>query len=420
MFSPVWRNRGAGGRSHRPGASGRRFLPADVRLSRARGRRGQVSRRIPQARRPPDHQGDSHRPAHGPAHPAAVPRVVPRRNPDPELRAGLRQAERRRHPGHERGLGRVDDLAAALPGTAGLGALGLHQRRVHRLSHARRVGRERSGPDRLRQQGRHPHDRGVRPRIAREPHDPGHRQGPRAHPRDLRPADRVGPKGERRQGRLCRSRAEPVPGNDPLEVFRRDQAGQADRGQAGPGRGRVGPEGARQGRVDPRFRERRQGAGREVRRGLARVGRPGHSRADSLRHPARRPRRQDVAADQLLGRRAAPRPRLGRVPARRDAGHGHRHARHRQGRAAGGRPGRRVRPEVHAALLLPVVFGGRGAAHPRTRPPRDRPRRPGRAERQAGPAAGGRFSLHDPHHFRHPGVERLQLDGHASAARRWV
>ena len=45
---------------------------------------------------------------------------------------------------------------------------------------------------------------------------------------------------------------EPVPGDDPVEVLGGDQAGQADRRQAGPGRGRVGPEGAGQGRVDPR------------------------------------------------------------------------------------------------------------------------------------------------------------------------
>ena len=146
--------------------------------------------------------------------------------------------------------------------------------------------------------------------------------------------------------------------------------------------------------------------------GLAVPGCPGHSRIDSLGHALRRPRQQDVAADQLLGRRVAPRPWFGRLPARRDAGHGHRHARHRQGRAAGGRPGRRVRPEVHAALLLPVVFGGRSAAHPRPWPPRDRSRRPGRAERQARPAPGRGLPLYDPHHFRHPGVERLQFDGH--------
>ena len=49
-----------------------------------------------------------------------------------------------------------------------------------------------------------------------------------------------------------------VPAPDPLietlrrQVFRGHQAGQADRGQAGPGRGRAGAEGAGQGRVDPR------------------------------------------------------------------------------------------------------------------------------------------------------------------------
>ena len=41
-------------------------------------------------------------------------------------------------------------LAAALPGPAGLGAAGLHQRRVRPLPHARRPGGERPGPDRLR------------------------------------------------------------------------------------------------------------------------------------------------------------------------------------------------------------------------------------------------------------------------------
>ena len=88
------------------------------------------------------------------------------------------QAERRRHSRHERGLGRALDLAVALPGAPGLGSARLYQRRVRCLSHARPTGRERSGPDRVGQQGRYPHDRGVRPRVAREPHDPGHRQGP--------------------------------------------------------------------------------------------------------------------------------------------------------------------------------------------------------------------------------------------------
>ncbi len=138
----------------------------------------------------------------------------------------------------------------------------------------------------------------------------------------------------------------------------------------------------------------------------------GDPRADPVRHASRRPRPQDAAGDHLRGRRPAPRTRLGRLPARRDAGPGHGHARHRQGRAARRRAVGRIHPEVHAALLLPLVFGGRGAAHPRSRPPRDRPRSPGRAERQAGAARRRGFSLYHPHHLRHPGVQRLQLDGH--------
>ena len=84
-----------------------RFLPADLRLPRARGRGGQVSRRLPQARRPAHHQGNPHRPADGPAHPAAVSRRVPRRGAGAGLRAGQRPAERRRRAGDERGLGRA-------------------------------------------------------------------------------------------------------------------------------------------------------------------------------------------------------------------------------------------------------------------------------------------------------------------------
>ena len=66
------------------------------------------------------------------------PERLPGRSPDPELRAGLRPAERRRRAGDERGVGRAGALAAALPGAAGFGAARLYQRRVHRLSHPRR------------------------------------------------------------------------------------------------------------------------------------------------------------------------------------------------------------------------------------------------------------------------------------------
>ena len=157
---------------------------------------------------------------------------------------------------------------------------------------------------------------------------------------------------------------------------------------------------------------RRRSSQEKVLRSVAIVGNRSGPRADPRRHAARRPRRQDAAGDRLRGRRVAPRSRLGRLPARRNAGPGHGHARHRQGRAARRRADRRIHPEVHAALLLPVVFGGRSAAHPRPRPPRNRPRRAGRAKRQAGAARRRRFSLYDPHHLRHSGIQRLQLDGH--------
>ena len=84
---------------------------------------------------------------------------------------------------------------------------------------------------------------------------------------------------------------------------------------------------------------------------------------------------------------------------------------HRPRRAACGRPDRRILAEVHAPLLLPAVFGGRVSPDPRSGPARNRPRGPGRAERQAGAARPRRFPLHDSHHLRHPGVQRLQLDG---------
>ena len=43
-----------------PAPAGHRFLPADVRLPRADRRRRQVPRRLHQARRPADHQGNPH------------------------------------------------------------------------------------------------------------------------------------------------------------------------------------------------------------------------------------------------------------------------------------------------------------------------------------------------------------------------
>ena len=68
-----------------PGPRGQGFLSAHLRLPRAHGGGRQVPRRVPQAGRPADHQGNAHRPADGPAHPAAVPRGVQRRSAVPGI-----------------------------------------------------------------------------------------------------------------------------------------------------------------------------------------------------------------------------------------------------------------------------------------------------------------------------------------------
>ena len=106
----------------------RRFLPADLRLSRADGRGRQVSRRLPQAGRPPDDEGNAHRAADGPARsgrcfpPGSTTKCRSR------LCAGQRPAERRRRAGHERRLGRAGPFAVAVPGPDRLGAAGTRRR----------------------------------------------------------------------------------------------------------------------------------------------------------------------------------------------------------------------------------------------------------------------------------------------------
>jgi len=62
---------------------GARFLPADGRLSREGLRRGQVPRRLHQARGAPDDQGDPDLAAHRSPDPSPLPRFVPQRGPDP-------------------------------------------------------------------------------------------------------------------------------------------------------------------------------------------------------------------------------------------------------------------------------------------------------------------------------------------------
>ncbi len=111
------------------------------------------------------------------------------------------------------------------------------------------------------------------------------------------------------------------------------------------------------------------------------------------------------------GRRAPPHPRLGAVHPRRDAGAGHGDARH-QPRRPGDRGVRGgERPEVPAALQLPPLLGRRGQVPARPRPARDRPRRAGPARAAPRAAARGRVPVHHPPGLRHPGVERLLVDG---------
>ena len=53
-------------------------------------------------------------------------------------------------------------------------------------------------------------------------------------------------------------------------------------------------------------------------------------------------------------------------------------------------------------------------------PPRNRPRGVGRAERQARAARSRRLPLHDPHHLRHSGEQRIEFDGQRVRRRRWA
>ena len=127
------------------------------------------------------------------------PVVVPRRSADPKLRAGQRSAERRRRAGHERRLGRAGHLAAAVRRPDRLGPPGPHRRQVRPVPHAGRAGRERSRPDRLRQQGRGPDDRRLRPRNARRPMVEAMREAHRIIKSALRPAARADRQGRRRE-----------------------------------------------------------------------------------------------------------------------------------------------------------------------------------------------------------------------------
>ena len=119
-----------------------------------------------------------------------------------------------------------------------------------------------------------------------------------------------------------------------------------------------------------------------------------------------------VRADRLRGRRAAPRARLGPLPARRDAGAGHRHAGHRRATSSASTAWSRSTARSSCCTTT-----SRRSASARCRPIRG----PGRreighgalAERslKAGHPAAGEVPLHHPRRLRHPRVQRLQQHG---------
>ena len=166
---------------------------------------------------------------------------------------GQRPAERRRRAGHERRLGRLGLSPLPFQGPIALGSAGPYRRPIRPVPHAGRTGRERSRPDRLRQQGRGADDRRLCPRDARRADARGDRRVPADHRRDLRLAARAVRQGRRRKSSSTR----PAAPDGVYEQLKRTyydalQAGQADRGQAGPGRGRRRAQGAGRGRDDSR------------------------------------------------------------------------------------------------------------------------------------------------------------------------
>ena len=130
------------------------------------------------------------------------------------------------------------------------------------------------------------------------------------------------------------------------------------------------------------------------------------------RTPLRRPRPRRDPADHHRGRPAAAHPRLGALHPRRDAGAGHRRPSAPPRRADDRGVRGRERADVHAALQLPALLGRRGEVPARPRPPRDRPRRAGPPRAAADAAAEDEFPYTDPRRLRHPGVQRLLVDGH--------
>ena len=114
-------------------ARGHRLLPAHRGHRGARLRRGQDPRRVLPSRGQALGPGRADLPTHRPPAAPVVPQGLPQRGPGRRHHLQRRPGEPARRPGHQRRLGRADDLGHPLRRP--------HRRRAHGLHHRRRVGR---------------------------------------------------------------------------------------------------------------------------------------------------------------------------------------------------------------------------------------------------------------------------------------
>ena len=129
----------------------RRRLPAaDRRLPGEILRRRPHSRRLFQARRPSDREGNAGLAPDRPPDPSAVRRRLAQRDAGDRHHAVARSGERSRHPGAGRRLGRADALGRAVHGPDRRRARRLHQQRIRAQPDARRDGRKPARPRRRR------------------------------------------------------------------------------------------------------------------------------------------------------------------------------------------------------------------------------------------------------------------------------
>ena len=218
----VRRDQRARHRGLREGGQARhRFLSADRQLPGEDLRRRQDSRRLFQARRPSEREGDADLAPHRPADPPAVRRRLQARDPGGHHRAVPRHGERPRHRRHGGGLGRTDAVGRAVPRPHRRRARRLHRRPVCPQSDDRRDVEQRPR-SRRRRHRRCRHDGGVGGQGAQREADA---RGRHVRPSRL-PADHPGDHQARREGGQG---AVGLPARRQVQVRRQGE---------GPGRGR--------------------------------------------------------------------------------------------------------------------------------------------------------------------------------------